>query len=133
MEWKKFFSDPATVVALFTSGVVGLLVGAINGIIQKRHGGWPAFFGAVATGAGVAIITGLALNEYVKSETLRLAIIGFCAVVSDDIWAGFRTLGGLFRKDPLDTVFRVWAAWRGAAPPPAPSAPAAIAPATKED
>lgn len=126
MDWKKFFSDPATVVVMFTSGIAGLVIGIINGVIQKRHGGWPAFFGAIATGIGVAVIVGLALNEYVKSETLRLAIIGFCAVISDDIWAGFKVLGGLFKKNPLDMIMRVLSAIKGNPLPPAP-------PATKEE
>jgi undecaprenyl pyrophosphate phosphatase UppP len=120
MDWKKFFSDPTTVVAMFTSGVAGLLIGIINGVVQKRHGGWSAFCAAIATGTGVAIIVGLALHEYVKSETLKLAIIGFCAVISDDIWAGFKTLGTGFRNNPLDSVSRVLDALRGRSSLPTP-------------
>jgi hypothetical protein len=124
MDWKKFFSDPTTVVAMFTSGIAGLVIGIINGVVQKRHGGWPAFFAAMATGVGVAIIVGLALHEYVQSETLRLAIIGFCAVISDDIWAGFKVLGSAFKKNPIDMVMRVLAAIRGQTTlPPSPPAP----------
>lgn len=122
MDWaKKFFSDPATVVTMLSSGALGFCIGVANGIIQKRHGGWPAFFGAVATGVGVAVIVGLAVFDYVKSEPMRYAIIGFCAVISDDIWAGFQTLGGTFRKNPLETVFRILDAIRGKAVPPVPS------------
>lgn len=123
MDWfnwlKRLFHEPATLVTFITSGIVGLFIGVANGVIQKRHGGWPAFFGAIATGMSVALIVGLGINDYVKSEALRLAIIGACAVVSDDIWAGLKSLGGGLRTDPLGTVSRILDALRGksAAPP----------------
>lgn len=122
MEWKKFFSDPATVIAFFTSGVIGLVIGIANGVIQRRHGGWGGFFAAIATGVSVAIVVGLALADYVKSETMRTAIIAICAIVSDDIWAGFKSLGGSFRKNPVDFFIRVLNALKGQSTPPAPPA-----------
>jgi hypothetical protein len=118
-DWKKLFSDPRTVAALFAGGLIGLVIGTINGVIQKRHGGWPAFFAAICTGVGVAMIVNVGISEYIKSETARIAIVAVCAIISDDIWAGFKTLGVGFRKNPLDSVFRVLDALRGrpSAPP----------------
>lgn len=119
-EWtRKFFSEPGTVITMFTSGALGFLVSIANGVIQKRHGGWSAFWGAVTTGTVIAILVGLSVSEYVKSEAMRYAIIGFCAIISDDIWAGFKTLGAMFRSNPLDAIFRVLSALRGQATPPA--------------
>lgn len=123
MDWKKFFSDPTTVVAMFTSGIIGLVIGIANGVVQKRHGGWAGFFAVIATGVSVALIVGLALVDYVKSETLRIAIIAICAVISDDIWAGFKSLGAGFKKNPIDFIMRVLGAIKGNPLPPAPTAP----------
>jgi threonine/homoserine/homoserine lactone efflux protein len=119
MDWiRKVFSDPSTFFLAVTSGILGLIVGIANGVVQKRHGGWPAFFGAMATASVVAIIVGLGLSEYVKSEALRLAIIGVCAVISDDIWAGLRTFGASVRTDPIGSFWRVVDALRGRAASP---------------
>lgn len=119
MEWlKKLFNEPSTLVVIFSSGVVGLVVGIANGVVQKRHGGWAGFWGALVTGVSVAVIVGLGTEDYIKSETLRLAIIGACAVVSDDIWAGLKTLGMGLRTDPFGTIWRVLDALRGRPPTP---------------
>jgi len=114
MDWlKRFFSEPSTLTALFTSGLVGLVIGTTNGAIQKRRGGWPAFFGALFTGVSIAVIVGMGIQDHVKSEAFRLAIIGACAVISDDIWAGLRTIGTGIRTDPLGSVARIIDAFRG--------------------
>lgn len=114
MDWlKRLFTEPATLVVIFSSGVIGLAIGVANGIIQRKHGGWAGFCGAVATAAVVAVIVGLGTTSYIPSEPLRLAIIGVCAMVSDDIWAGLRTVATGLRTDPLGTVFRVIDALRG--------------------
>lgn len=114
MEWlKRFFNEPGTLFAIFTSGALGMIIGIANGVIQRKHGGWTGFFGAIATGTAVALIVGLGIQDYVKSETFRLAIIGACTVVSDDIWAGLKTLGTGMRTDPLGAISRLIDAIRG--------------------
>lgn len=121
MDWlKRLFNEPVTLGVLISSGVAGLVMGAVNGIIQQKRGGWPGFFSAMFVGMGVALIVGLGIQDYIKSETLKLAIIGACAVVSDDIWSGLKTLGTGLRTDPLGTVFRVIDALRGKLPPATP-------------
>jgi len=114
MDWlKRFFNEPGTLVAIFSSGFIGFLIGVANGIIQRKHGGWPRFFGALATGIVVSVIVGLGIQDYVEAEGFRLAIIGACAVVSDDIWAGLKTLGQGVRSDPLGMLSRLVGAVRG--------------------
>lgn len=113
-DWiKKLFSEPQTLVIIITSGLIGLFVGVAQGVIQRRHGGWPGFFSAVASAAVVAVITGLTIQSFVPSETARMAIVGVCAVISEDIWAGLKTLGGGLRADPLGFIVRVLDALRG--------------------
>lgn len=121
LDWlKKFVNDPSTVIVIFTSGAIGLFVGVANGVIQKKHGGWSGFLGAIATGLAVAVIVGLGIQDYVKSETFRLAIVGVCAVISNDIWEGLQTFGRGMRSDPLGSVVRLLDALRGRSSAPTP-------------
>lgn len=113
-DWlKKLFTEPQTLGIILSSAVVGMFAGIAQGVVQKRHGGWGGFVRALVTGVVVAIFVGLAIERFVASETLRLAIIGACAVVSEDIWMGFRTLGAALRRDPFGFVVRVLDAVRG--------------------
>lgn len=114
MDWLKLlFKDPATSAAVLASGVVGFVVALANGVVKKRHDGWAGFFGAVVTGTVVALMVGLGTSDYVRSETLRLCIVGVCTVISDDILAGLKALGGGIRTDPLGAVIRIFDALRG--------------------
>jgi hypothetical protein len=132
MEWlRKFFHEPGTAIVMLTGGVLGLLVGIANGVIQKRYGGWSAFFASAASGTVIGIVAGLASFDYVKSETMRYAIIAICAIISDDIWAGLRTLGASVKSNPIETFFRVLDALRGRSVPPAVTP--APGPAPKEE
>lgn len=113
-DWlKKLFNEPATLGIIMTSGIVGLFIGVVQGNIQRRHGGWPGFFGALLTGVAVAVISGLAIQSFVASEPLRLAVVGICALVSEDIIAGLKALGGGVRTDPIGFFIRVFDALRG--------------------
>lgn len=122
MDWlKKFVNDPGTIIVIFTSGVIGLMIGVANGVIQRKHGGWGGFIGAVVTGLAVAVIVGLGIQDYVRSEGFRLAIVGVCAVISNDIWEGLQTFGKGLRTDLIGSIVRVLDALRGRpTPPPAP-------------
>lgn len=116
MDWiKRIFNDPATMVVLMSSGIIGFVIGISNGVVQKRHGGWPGFFVALTTTVAIALIVGLGTKSYIPSETTRLAIVGVCAFIADDIRAGIMAMGGGFRKDPLGYFMRVLDALRGRA------------------
>lgn len=131
MEWlQKFFSEKGTLGVIFTAGAVGAVGGIAQGVVQKKHGGWPAFFQALLIGIAISVIVGLGIKDYVQSEAFRLAIVGGAAVISDDIWASLRALGRLFREDPLGSLARLIDALRGKTPAPA-AAPAAAAAAPK--
>lgn len=116
-DWaKKLFNEPHTLTIILTSGIIGLVTGIAQGIVQKRHGGWGGFVSAILTGIVVSVMVGLAIEGFVSSETLRLAIVGACAVVSEDIWNGLKTLGFGLRADPLGFIVRVLDALRGRVP-----------------
>ncbi len=127
MDWlKRLVNEPGTLIAIFSSGLVGFVIGMANGVIQRKHGGWSGFFSAICTGVSVSIIVGLGLQEYIKSEAFRLAIIGICAVIADDIWTGLKAFGSSLRTDPLGAIARLLDALRGRSTlstPPPPSVP----------
>ncbi|SEA50754.1 hypothetical protein [Variovorax sp. YR216] len=113
-DWiKKLFNEPHTLGIMASSAIVGAIAGLAQGVVQKRHGGWGGLLRAVLTGVVVAIIVGLGIEDFVGSETLRLAIVGACAVISEDIWAGLKMLGNGMRKDPLGFAARLLDALRG--------------------
>ncbi|OAK55055.1 hypothetical protein A3K87_04465 [Variovorax paradoxus] len=113
-DWlKKLFTEPQTLGIIVSSALVGLFAGLAQGVVEKRHGGWGGFLRALLTGVSVAVIVGLGIEGFVVSETLRLAIVGACAVVSEDIWMGLRSVGGAMRSDPLGFAVRVLDAVRG--------------------
>lgn len=121
MDWvKKLFNDPATLVALATSGIIGFIVGIANGVVQKKHDGWGGFFAALVTAVAIACIVGLAISPYVSSEPVKLAIVGACSLISDDIRAGLKALGAGIRTDPLGTLVRIFDAIRARPAAPAP-------------
>lgn len=113
MDWRKLFSEPGTLIVIFTSSVVGLCVGSAQGVLQHKYGGWAGFIGAIAKAMVVSVLVGLSMQDYIHQETLRLALIGASAVIADDIWAGLRAMGRLIREDPLGTVSEFIAALRG--------------------
>lgn len=127
MDWlEKVFGDRATLYTVIASAFVGLIGCVPQGVLQKKHGGWPGFFSALAVGVSMSVIVGLGVKDYVHSDTLRLAIVGGSAVISDDIWAGLRAVGRLIREDPLGSLGRLIDALRGkpvAAPSTPPEAP----------
>ena len=132
MDWlRKLFNEPGTLAVMIASGVIGFVVGVANGFVQKKHNGWFGFFQAVFTGIAVAVIVGLAIKEYIPSETIRLAVIGSCAVIAEDIVAGLKAIGRLIREDPFGAVFRLIDAFRGRSTPPT-GEPPVVAPTKPE-
>jgi hypothetical protein len=118
MDWlEKVFGDRATLYTVVGSAITGLIGSLSQGVMQKKHGGWPGFFSALIVGVSVSVIVGLGIKDYIASDTLRLAIVGAAAVISDDILAGLRAVGRLVREDPLGSLGRLIDALRGAKAP----------------
>lgn len=124
MSWlERIFGDKTILAVLAFSGVIGFVGGIANGIIQKKHGTWGDFFACIFIGLIVSVIIGLGIKDHVSSEAFRFAIIGVSAVISQDIWAGFRAVGRLVSEDPLGAMARLIAALRGQNLPPSPAPP----------
>lgn len=114
MDWlKRLFADPATIGIIVTSAVVGLVGGSLAGLGQYRHGGLSGLLRAALIGVFVAIIVGLGVSDYISSETAKLAIVGGCAAIGEDIWEGMKAFGRGVRSDPLGYLSRLLDAMRG--------------------
>ncbi|MES2941881.1 MAG: hypothetical protein V4772_03310 [Pseudomonadota bacterium] len=61
----------------------------------------------------LAVIVGLGVSNYIESETAKLAIVGACAAIGEDIWEGLKAVGRGIRTDPLAYLLRVITALRG--------------------
>lgn len=103
----------STLAIMLSSMVIGLFGSAIAGAAQFKHGGWAGVFRAMVIGSGIAVLVGFGVSEYIGSEAVRLAIIGGCAAIGEDIWFGLKAIGRGIRTDPLGYVSRVIDAFRG--------------------
>jgi len=122
-DWvKKLFNEPATLGIMLPSAIVGLIAGITQGVVVKRHGGWGGLLRAMLTGVAVAVFVGLGIEDFIESETARLAIVGACAVISEEIWDGLHWFGSELRRDPLGFIVRLVNVARGRGVPPAGSA-----------
>lgn len=121
IDWlNSLFESKATLRVILVSGLVGTFAGIAQGVIQLKHGGMAGFFRSICLGALIAVIVGLASHDYIDSELMRLAMVGVCAILADDVYESFKVLGAGLRADPLGYLQRLLAAIRGKdAPPPA--------------
>ena len=125
IDWlSSFFESKATLRVILVSCVIGTFAGVVQGVIQFRHGGMLGFFRAICAGALVAVLVGLASHDYIDSELLRLAMVGVCAVLADDVYESLKVLGAGLRTDPPGYLQRILAAIRGKDTQPVPPAAA---------
>ena len=114
IDWqKKLFTESTTLGIILTSAVLGLVMGAGAGVSQFESKRWPGIARAALLGMCVAVIVGLGVADYVSNETARLAIVGACAAIGEDIWAGLKSVGRGLRQDPLGYLSRLLEALRG--------------------
>ena len=114
LDWiKKLFTEPTTLGVIVTSALLGLIMGLGAGVNQFENKRWAGIVRAALLGVCVAVIVGLGVADYVKNETARLAIVGACAAIGEDIWCGLKAVGRGMRTDPLGYLSRLLAALRG--------------------
>lgn len=114
LDWlKKLFAEPTTLGIIVTSAFIGLLGGAGAGVAQFSRERWSGIARAAIIGIFVAVIVGLGVADFVSSETAKLAIVGACAAIGEDIWEGLKALGRGVRSDPLGYFARLINALRG--------------------
>lgn len=114
LDWlRKLFTEPTTLGVIVTSAFLGLIMGAGAGVSQFEHKRWFGIARAALMGMCVAVMVGLGVADYVGNETARLAIVGACAAIGEDIWCGLKTVGRGLRTDPLGYFSRLLDALRG--------------------
>jgi uncharacterized membrane protein required for colicin V production len=101
--------------AMSVSGVIGLVVGIMRGVIQQKHGSLSAFFRGVLASLFVAVIVSWGLADTGLSVTAKGTITGICSFIADDILLGLLSLASLMGKDPIGFLTRLTAAYRGQA------------------
>jgi hypothetical protein len=95
------------------SGVIGLAVGIVRGIILQKHGGVAGFIRGAAASLFVGVVVSLGLADMSLSITTKSAITAICCFIADDILLGLLSLAGLLGKDPIGFFSRLSAAYRG--------------------
>lgn len=110
--------DYQTLVTIMSvSGVVGLVVGIMRGVIQQKHGSVLGFIRGILASILVAVIVSWGLADSGLSINMRGTITGVCSFIADDILLGLMSLSTLLGRDPFGFFARMVAAYRGAALP----------------
>ena len=105
--------------ALVTAGVTGtlaLVIGIFRAVINERHGGPRGLIRGILASIVVAVLVGWALTGFDLQLPVKLAIVGVCAYLADDILLGLVVIGSLFRDDPGSFIFKLFDALRGRPP-----------------
>lgn len=97
---------------LYTTGVIGFVVGIARGVIEEQHGGWFGFVRGVLAAMVVSVLVGLGLADSTFPPAMQACIIGVCAYISEDIVLGIRKMAGEIGKDPVGTFKAIADAWR---------------------
>lgn len=108
----------ALVTIMSVSGVLGLVVGIMRGVIQQKHGSVGGFLRGILASIFVAVIASWGLVNSGLSLNTQAMIIGICSFIADDILLGLMSLSTLLGRDPLGFFSRLLAAYRGVAAAP---------------
>lgn len=111
MNNKEEISSLMTVMSV--SGVIGLAVGIMRGVIQQKHGSFGVFVRGILASIFVAVIVSWGLADTGLSATTKATITGICSFIADDILLGLLILASLLGKDPIGFLSRMAAAYRG--------------------
>lgn len=96
-----------------TAGVLGLVVGIMAGVIERRHGSIGSWLAGIAAAITVGVLMGWALKPTGLDPMWQSLMVGLCAYLAEDVLAGLRVLGTLVRTDPLGSLGRIIDALRG--------------------
>lgn len=106
-DWEKLYR------AVVVPGVIGLIVGAIGGIVQERYGGWKQWVRGLLSAILLAVLVGLWAKSSDLPQLMQWCIIGACAFVASDLLDAIRQLSAMVKTDPFAFVKRLREAFRG--------------------
>lgn len=94
----------ASIVIAIQSAITGVIMVVLAGVGAEPPLRWKDWARILSVSTLVSVLVGWAIHDWISSEVLRCAIVGLCSVVSREILAATRLLGGKFAKDPVGTI-----------------------------
>jgi hypothetical protein len=67
---------------LYTTGIIGFIVGIVRGVIEENHGGFLGFVRGVLSALVVSVLVGLGLADSTFPPMMQTCIVGVCAYIS---------------------------------------------------
>lgn len=114
--WRDEWDRIAQIVA--ASSIAGLAVGAVRIAVSYRYDGRWQWFAVMCGTVFVAVLAALVVADSDLSPAWGGAVVGVAAFVADNIILAMLTLAKSIGTDPIRTLRRLAAAWRGKAVPP---------------
>lgn len=118
MEWLHKLVDQTVSAAVALGTLIGVAVTGLRTAFRRRWDDWREFVAGMAGAVLVSSLASLALQSMDMPQTMRIAIAGALAYVSDAILEGLSVIGQMIARNPLDAARRVLATLRGQSEPP---------------
>jgi hypothetical protein len=113
MEWLYRAVDDTVAGAAALGALIGVAVTGLRTAFRRRWHDWREFVAGLAGAVLVSGLASLALQSIDLPQTMRVAIAGALAYVSDAILEGLGVIGQMIARNPLDAWRRLLAAIRG--------------------
>jgi uncharacterized membrane protein YfcA len=113
MEWLYRAVDDTVAGAATLGALIGVAVTGLRTAFRRHWHDWREFVAGMAGAVLVSGLASLALQSIDLPQTMRIAIAGALAYVSDAILEGLSVIGQMIARNPLDAWRRLLAAIRG--------------------
>ncbi|MEW6169621.1 MAG: phage holin family protein [Pseudomonadota bacterium] len=118
MEWLHKLVDETVAGTAALGALIGIAVTGLRTAFRRRWHDWREFAAGLAGAVLVSGLASLALQSMEMPQTMRVAMIGALAYISDAILEGLSVIGQMLARNPLDAARRVVAVLRGQPLPP---------------
>ena len=118
MEWLHKLVDETVAGTAALGALIGIAVAGLRTAFRRRWQDWREFAAGLAGAVLVSGLASLALQSMEMPQTMRVAMIGALAYISDAILEGLSVIGKMLARNPLDAARRVVAVLRGQPLPP---------------
>lgn len=118
MEWLHKLVDETVAGTAALGALIGIAVTGLRTAFRRRWHDWREFAAGLAGAVLVSGLASLALQSMEMPQTMRVAMIGALAYISDAILEGLSVIGQMLARNPLDAARRVLAVLRGQPLPP---------------
>lgn len=118
MDWLHRLVDDTVAGAAALGALIGVAVTGLRTAFRRRWHDWREFVAGLSGAVLVCVLTSLALQSIDIPQTMRVAIAGALAYVSDAILEGLSVIGQMVARNPLEAWRRILATLRGQPEPP---------------